>query len=66
MNRKSKLIYRIMLASKVNNSNKEISIDNLKQNCCLSETELLNILKELEIKELICWDSSKSTFMISS
>ena len=27
MNRKSKLIYRIMLASKVNNSNKEISID---------------------------------------
>ena len=66
MNRKSKLIYRIMLASKVNNSNKEISIDNLKQNCCLSETELLNILKELEIKKLICWDSSKSTLMISS
>ena len=66
MNRKLKLIYRIMLASKVNNSNKEISIDNLKQNCCLSETELLNILKELEIKKLICWDSSKSSFMISS
>ena len=50
MNRKSKLIYRIMLASKLHSRNKEISLDTLKQGCCLSDSELLTIIKELEIK----------------
>ena len=53
MNRKSKLIYRIMLASKLHSRNKEISLDTLKQGCCLSDSELLTIIKELEIKKLI-------------
>lgn len=66
MNRKSKLIYRIMLASKLHSRNKEISLDTLKQGCCLSDSELLTIIKELEIKKLISWDASKSAFMISA
>ncbi|RJF37331.1 hypothetical protein [Pseudoalteromonas gelatinilytica] len=66
MNRKSKLIYRIMLATKLHSRNKEISLDKLKQGCCLSDSELLTIIKELEIKKLISWDASKSAFMISA
>ncbi len=66
MNRKSKLIYRIMLASKLRSHNKEISLDSLKQNCCLSDPELLAILRELEIKKLISWDANKSAFMLST
>jgi len=55
-----------MLASKLHSRNKEISLDTLKQGCCLSDSELLTIIKELEIKKLISWDASKSTFMISA
>ncbi|MBU75691.1 hypothetical protein AAEU31_01945 [Pseudoalteromonas sp. SSMSWG5] len=66
MNRKSKLIYRIMLASKFHSRDKAISLDKLKQGCCLSESELLTVLKELEINRLISWDPSKSTFQLSA
>lgn len=66
MNRQSKLIYRIMLASKLHNRDKEISLDKLKQGCCLSDPELLAIIKELEIKKLISWDASKSAFLVST
>ncbi|MGX1112016.1 hypothetical protein ACSSVW_001405 [Pseudoalteromonas sp. MBR-15] len=66
MNRKSKLIYRIMLASKLRSRNKEISLEKLKQDCCLSEFELLTIMKELEIKQLVSWDPNKSAFFISA
>ncbi len=55
-----------MLASKLHSRNKEISLDKLKQGCCLSDSELLTIIKELEIKKLISWDASKSAFMISA
>ncbi|MBE0351390.1 MULTISPECIES: hypothetical protein [Pseudoalteromonas] len=66
MSRKSKLIYRIMLASKLRSRNKEISLEKLKQDCYLSEFELLTIMKELEIKQLVNWDPNKSAFFISA
>ncbi|MFC0116972.1 hypothetical protein [Pseudoalteromonas xiamenensis] len=59
MNRKEKLIYRILVTKFNNNARKPISIDSVKLESDLSHLELNEIIQSLEANHSICLHKNK-------
>ncbi|MEO2280607.1 hypothetical protein [Pseudoalteromonas pernae] len=53
MARREKLVFRMMLAQALSDANNQVSLEHIKLNCGMSDTELSPIIDELELNNII-------------
>ncbi|WP_462159056.1 hypothetical protein [Pseudoalteromonas sp. GB56] len=53
MARKEKLVFRMMVSHALNEATNEVSLEHIKLNCGISDTELSPIIDELELNNVI-------------